>query len=332
MNSFTYSAATSVQQAVNERSQVQNGAYLGGGTNLLDNLKLGIEQPDHLIDVRHIGLDGIETLPDGGLRIGASVRNTKLAYDERVRQQYPALSEAILSGASPQLRNAATTAGNLLQRTRCYYFRDTASACNKRVPGSGCSAIAGINRIHAILGTSNRCIATHPSDMDVAMVAFDATVRTQGPKGQRAIPIAEFYVPYGEDPAKEHVLEPGELITGVDLPATQWFRNSHYVKARDRASYEFALASAAVALRVENGTVRDCRIALGGVATKPWRALAAERALRGNKANAEVFRAAVEAELKAAVPQSHNAFKVELAKRVVVQALQAVSTAQAWRK
>ncbi len=323
MNSFSYSAAASTQQAINERSKVNNAAYLGGGTNLLDNLKLGVEQPDHLIDVRHIGLDAIETLPEGGLRIGASVRNTKLAYDERVRQQYPALSQAILSGASAQLRNAATTAGNLLQRTRCYYFRDTASACNKHVPGSGCSAIAGINRIHAILGTSSKCIATHPSDMDVAMVAFDATVRTQGPKGRRAIPISEFYVAYGEDPAKEHVLEPGELITGVDLPAIPWFRNSRYVKARDRASYEFALASAAVALYVENATIRDCRIALGGVATKPWRALAAERTLRGRKSSPELFREAADAELKAAVPQSHNGFKVELSKRVIVQALQA---------
>jgi xanthine dehydrogenase YagS FAD-binding subunit len=329
MNAFSYSAATSAQQAISEHSKFKNASYLGGGTNLLDNLKLGVEQPDHLIDVRHLGLDRIEVLPNGGLRIGATVRNTKLAYDDRVRKQYPALSEAILGGASPQLRNAATTAGNLLQRTRCYYFRDTASPCNKRAPGSGCSAIQGINRIHALFGTSEKCIATHPSDMDVAMVAFDATVRTQGARGQRAIPIAEFYVPYGDDPAKENVLEPGELITGVDLPATNWFRNSRYVKARGRASYEFALASAAVALSLENGTVKDCRIALGGVATKPWRALAAERALRGNNASAESFRAAAEAELKAAVPQSQNGYKVELCKRVIVKSLQTVSVSLA---
>jgi xanthine dehydrogenase YagS FAD-binding subunit len=329
MNAFSYSAATSAQQAISEHSKFKNASYLGGGTNLLDNLKLGVEQPDHLIDVRHLGLDRIEVLPNGGLRIGATVRNTKLAYDDRVRKQYPALSEAILGGASPQLRNAATTAGNLLQRTRCYYFRDTASPCNKRAPGSGCSAIQGINRIHALFGTSEKCIATHPSDMDVAMVAFDATVRTQGARGQRAIPIAEFYVPYGDDPGKENVLEPGELITGVDLPATNWFRNSRYVKARGRASYEFALASAAVALSLENGTVKDCRIALGGVATKPWRALAAERALRGNNASAESFRAAAEAELKAAVPQSQNGYKVELCKRVIVKSLQTVSASLA---
>ncbi len=325
MNSFTYSAASNAQQALTEHSR-PNASYLGGGTNLLDNLKLGVEQPGHLIDVRHIGLDSIEVLPDGGLRIGASLQNSKLAYDDRVLKQYPALSEAILSGASPQLRNAATTAGNLLQRTRCYYFRDTASPCNKRVPGSGCAAIPGINRIHAVLGTSEKCIATHPSDMDVAMVAFDAIVRTQGPRGLRAIPIAEFYVAYGDDPAKENVLEPGELVTGVDLPATQWFRNSHYVKARDRASYEFALASAAVALDLRDGRVKDCRIALGGVATKPWRALSAERTLRGNQASVEAFQAAAEAELSAAVPQRQNGFKVELCRRVVVQSLQTVAT------
>ena len=326
MNSFTYSSASNAQQAVTERARLEDSAYLGGGTNLLDNLKLGVQQPEHLIDVRHLGLNSIEVLPNGGLRIGAGLTNSKLAYDDRVRQQYPALSEAILSGASPQLRNAATTAGNLLQRTRCYYFRDTSSACNKRVPGSGCSAIPGINRIHAILGTSEKCIATHPSDMDVAMVAFEATVRTHGARGQRSIPISDFYVAYGEDPAKENVLEAGELITGVDLPATQWFRNSHYVKARDRASYEFALSSAAVALRIENGTVKDCRIALGGVATKPWRALAAERTLRGQAATADNFRAAAEAELSAAVPQRQNGFKIELTKRVVVHSLQTVAT------
>lgn len=329
MNSFTYSAAASVQQAVSEHAKFKNASYLGGGTNLLDNLKLGVEQPDHLIDVRHLGLDRIEALPDGGVRIGASVRNTALAYDDRVRKQYPALCEAILAGASPQLRNAATTAGNLLQRTRCYYFRDTAFPCNKRMPGSGCAAIPGINRIHALLGTSEKCIATHPSDMDVALVAFDATVRTQGASGERAIPITEFYVAYGDDAAKENVLEPGELITAVDLPATHWFRNSHYVKARDRASYEFALASAAVALDVENGMVRDCRIALGGVATKPWRALTAERTLRGKSASQEAFRAAAEAELKGAVPQSQNSFKVELCKRIIVKSLQTLTTRSA---
>jgi xanthine dehydrogenase YagS FAD-binding subunit len=326
MNSFTYTAATSPQHAFAEHSRLETSSYIGGGTNLLDNLKLGVEKPTHLIDVRHIGLDRIEALPDGGLRIGAAVTNSRVAYDDRVLKQYPALSEAILSGASPQLRNAATTAGNLLQRTRCYYFRDTSSACNKRAPGSGCSAIRGINRIHAVLGTSEKCIATHPSDMDVAMVAFDAVVRTHGPQGERTIPIRDFYVAYGDDPTKENVLEPGELITAVDLPATRWFQNSHYVKARDRASYEFALASAAVALNLENGAVKECRIALGGVATKPWRALAAERSLPGKPPSEEFFRAAAEAELSAAVPQRQNGFKIELCKRVIVHSLQTAAS------
>jgi xanthine dehydrogenase YagS FAD-binding subunit len=322
MNLFSYIPATNVKQAINERAGDPHAAYLAGGTNLLDNMKLGVEQPDRLIDVRKLGYDRIENLPGGGLRIGASVTNTKLAYDDRVRRQYPLLSQSILSGASPQLRNAATTGGNLLQRTRCYYFRDLASPCNKREPGSGCAAIAGINRIHAVLGTSEKCIATHPSDMDVALVALEAVIHTQGAKGSRALPIGEFYVAYGEDPARENVLEPGELITHVELPAHPWFTRSCYKKARDRASYEFALSSAAVALDLDNGVVRDCRIALGGVATKPWRALAAEQALRGSKATPEAFRAAAEAELKAATPQKDNGFKVELCKRVIVQALQ----------
>lgn len=329
MNSFSYSSAASIQQALTEHSQNRNAAYLGGGTNLLDNWKLGVEQPDHLVDVRHVGFNKIEALPDGGLRIGAAVTNTALAYDERVQKQYPALSEAILAGASPQLRNVATTAGNLLQKTRCYYFRDTARACNKRVPGSGCSALTGVNRIHAILGTSEKCIATHPSDMDVALTTFDAVIKTQSEHGARSIPISEFYVAYGDDPAKENVLEPGELITSIDLPATGWFSNSRYVKARDRASYEFALASAAVAIQLQDGNIGDCRITLGGVATKPWRALAAERVLRGHKPSTAQFQAAADAELQAAVPQSHNGFKIQLSKRVILQSLNLTATAQA---
>jgi xanthine dehydrogenase YagS FAD-binding subunit len=328
MNLFTYIAATSPKQAVQEHAEHPHAAYLGGGTNLLDDMKLGVERPDRLIDVRKLGLDRIEGLPDGGLRIGAGVTNSALAYDERVGKSYPVLSQAILSGASPQLRNAATTAGNLLQRTRCTYFRDTASPCNKREPGSGCAAIAGVNRSHAVLGTSERCIATHPSDMDVALMALEAVIRVEGPQGPRSIPIGDFYVAYGEDPAKENVLMPGELITHVDLPATRWFARSAYRKARDRASYEFALASAAVALDLDNGVVRDCRIALGGVATRPWRALAAEQALRGAKAGDEAFRAAADAELKAAVPQKDNAFKIELCRRIVVHSLK-VATAGA---
>lgn len=321
MNPFTYVQAKTAEEALRERAANERASYLGGGTNLLDEMKLNVRQPERLIDVRKLGFDKIEPLPEGGLRIGAGVSNSAVAYDERVRRRYPVLSQAILNGASPQLRNVATTGGNLLQRTRCYYYRDAASPCNKREPGSGCSALGGINRIHAILGTSEKCIATHPSDMDVAMMALEAVIHTTGPHGDRAIPIGEFYVPYGVDPAKENVLEPGELIVAVELPATPWFSRSHYVKARDRASYEFALSSAAVALDLSGGTIRDCRIALGGVATLPWRAHAAEDVLRGKPASEASFRAAAEAELKAAIPQKDNAFKIELCKRVLVKTL-----------
>ena len=325
MNSFSYELATESGSAIKERVDNARSAYLAGGTNLLDHIKLGVERPERLVDVRKLGLDKIETLSGGGMRIGATVSNTALAYDKRVQEKFPVLSQAILSGASPQLRNMATTAGNLLQRTRCYYFRDGISPCNKRVPGSGCAALHGFNRIHAILGTSDQCIATHPSDMDVAMIALDAVVRLQGAKGERAVPLQDFYVSYGENPARENVLQPGELITAVDLPSTPWFSRSHYFKARERASYEFALSSAAVVLDVHDGAVRDCRIALGGVATKPWRAHAAENALQGGKPTEENFLAAANAELKASVAREHNGFKIELCRRVIVQALQAAA-------
>lgn len=320
MNSFTYVAVTQAGQAIDQWSA--GSAYLAGGTNLIDHLKLGVEQPQKLIDVNSLPLSTIISLPGGGMNIGATVRNSDLAYNEQIAKQYPALSQAILAGASPQLRNAATTAGNLMQRTRCNYFRDGTSPCNKRQPGSGCAAILGFNRGHAILGTSDKCIATHPSDMDVALVAFGARIFTQGPSGTRTIPIEEFYVPYGQDPAKETTLHPGELIIGVQLPSTAWFARSCYVKARDRASYEFALASAAVALDLDGQTIREARVALGGVATKPWRAVAAEAALKGAHANDDAYRAAAEAELKPAVAQKDNAFKIELCKRVIVRALQ----------
>jgi xanthine dehydrogenase YagS FAD-binding subunit len=327
MNAFTYFAANSPESAVGEHTANPHAAYLGGGTNLIDDIKLHVEQPDRLIDVRKIGLDQIKPASGGGFLIGASVTNSDLAYNEQIKKAYPALSEAILAGASPQLRNVATTAGNLLQRTRCYYFRDAenASPCNKRNPGSGCAAIGGYNRIHAVLGTSDKCIATHPSDMDVAMMALDAVIHTHSASGDRTIPVADFYVAYGEDPARENVLKPGELITGVELPATAWFARSRYAKARDRASYEFALASAAVALDIDNGTIRDCRIALGGVATKPWRALAAEKKLKGQKAGEELFRSAAAAEMKPAVPQKFNAFKIEMAQRLLADTLSKVA-------
>jgi xanthine dehydrogenase YagS FAD-binding subunit len=327
MNPFSYFSAKSPEQAIGEFAAHPQGCYLGGGTNLIDNLKLNILQPDRLIDVRKIGLDQITSGNDGSLKIGASVTNSDLAYHPLVRKNYPVLSQAILAGASPQLRNAATTAGNLLQKTRCYYFRDAdnASPCNKRHPGSGCAAIDGFNRIHAVLGTSNKCIATHPSDMDVALMALDAVILAQSSAGNRSIPIADFYIAYGEDPARENVLQPGELITSVLLPPTAWFARSAYEKARDRASYEFALASAAVVLDMDNGTIRDCRVALGGIATKPWRALEAEKMLRGNKAGDDLFRSAADAELKPAVPQKYNAFKIEMARRILAGTLKKVS-------
>jgi len=294
---------------------------LAGGTTLIDLIKLHVEKPAHLVDVTGLPLAQISDLPGGGVRIGALVKNSDLAHDARIQKSYPVLSEALLSGASPQLRNMATTAGNLMQRTRCYYFRDTATACNKREPGSGCSAIDGYNRIHAVLGTSGKCIAAHPSDMCVAMAALDAQIRVQGPRGERVIPLTEFYIPYGEDPARETVLEHGELITAVDLPALPFAARSHYLKVRDRASYAFALASAAVALDVQGGKIAQARIALGGVGTKPWRSLDAEKALAGRAPGPDAYRAAAEAALKGAKGYKDNGFKVELAKRTVVRCL-----------
>lgn len=326
MHPFTYVAVTNQGQAIDALGGRPGAAFLAGGTNLLDDMKLGVERPDHLVDVNRLPLDRVEELPDGGLRVGALVRNSDLAWNEVVRKRYPVLSEALLSGASPQLRNMATTGGNLLQRTRCTYFRDVVYPCNKRRPGSGCSAIPGYNRGHAILGTSDKCIATHPSDMCVAMAALDAVIRLAGPGGERAVPISEFYVPYGQDPARENVMRHGELITSVDLPALPWATRSHYLKVRDRASYEFALASAAVVLDLDGQTVRQARIALGGVATKPWRALEAEKALAGQQVGREAFAGAADAALREARPQKFNAFKVELTRRTITRALHTVAS------
>ena len=327
MHPFQYTRATDADAAIRSVAGDPHATFLAGGTGLVDLMKLNVETPAAVVDVNRLLSEKVEALPGGGVRIGANVRNSDLAYHDLIRKPYPALSEALLSGASAQLRNMATTAGNLLQRTRCYYFRDPASPCNKRQPGSGCAALEGFNRIHAVLGTSDRCIATHPSDMDVAMVALDAVVRTRRPDGsERAIPIGDFYVSYGDDPAKENVLEHGELITSVDLPAGPRAARSHYLKVRDRASYEFALASAAVAVEIDaGGTIRSARIALGGVATQPWRSTAAEAAIIGMRASDDVFGPAAEAALKGAVPRQFNAFKVELAKRTLLRALQTVT-------
>jgi xanthine dehydrogenase YagS FAD-binding subunit len=290
-------------------------------------MKLNVETPSRVIDINRLPFDKVEATSDGGLEIGATVRNSDLAHDRIVQRDYSVLSQALLAGASAQLRNMATTAGNLLQRTRCMYFRDTAMPCNKREPGSGCPAITGSNRTLAILGTSEQCIATNPSDMCVAMAALEATIHVQGAKGSRAIPFAEFHLLPGSTPNRETVLEPGDLITHVTLPPPVARSKHAYLKLRDRASYEFALASAAVVLTIGDGKVTRARIALGGVGTKPWRSPEAEAALVGRVADQASFRKAAEAALLDAKPQSENGFKVELARRCLTYALQTAATA-----
>lgn len=302
----------------------QQGAdvrFMGGGTTLIDLMKLNVETPDRVLDINRLPLDKIETTPDGGLRIGATVRNSDLANHPKVQKDYAVLSQAILNGASAQIRNMATVGGNLLQRTRCVYFRDTAMPCNKREPGSGCPAITGHNRTLAILGASEHCIATNPSDMCVAMAALEASIHVQGPKGSRAIPFGDFHVLPGNTPHLETVLEPGDLITHVTLPPPVVGSKQLYLKLRDRASYEFALASAAVVLTIAAGRITRARIALGGVGTKPWRSPEAEAELIGKAATETIFRQAAEAALRGAKPQSENKFKLELAKRCLTHAL-----------
>ena len=316
-------AAGAIAAAAKSKT-AQQGAdvrFLGGGTTLLDLMKLNVETPDRLLDINRLPLDQIEATPEGGLRIGATVRNSDLAYHAKVEKEYAVLSQAILQGASPQIRNMATVGGNLLQRTRCVYFRDTAMACNKREPGSGCPAITGHNRTLAILGASEHCIATNPSDMNVAMAALEATIHVHGPKGQRAVAFHDFHLLPGNTPERETVLEPGELITYVTLPPPVAGSKQLYVKLRDRASYEFALASAAVVLSVANGKITRARIALGGVGTKPWRSPEAEAALTGTTASDATFHQAAEAALRGAKPQSENGFKIELAKRCLIYTL-----------
>jgi xanthine dehydrogenase YagS FAD-binding subunit len=320
---FRYERSADAAAAVALLAGAPDGAFLGGGTNLVDLMKLGVATPDVLVDVRELTSREVTDLPDGGLRIGAGVPNADLAADPRVRERFPVLSQALLAGASGQLRNRATTGGNLLQRTRCGYFTDVTKPCNKRRPGSGCGALEGVHRNHAILGQTldgpGTCVATHPSDMAVAMVALDAVVRVLGPDGERAVPIADLHRLPGDDPSRDTTLRHGELITAIDLPALDML--SRYRKVRDRASFAFALVSVAAALRVEDGAVADVRLALGGVAHKPWRATAAERALRGRPATEESFAAAADAELAAATPLRDNAWKVPMARNVVVRTL-----------
>jgi xanthine dehydrogenase YagS FAD-binding subunit len=328
MELFQIKRATDVKQAI-ESAQMhpdgpQGGAsirFLAGGTTLLDLMKLDVERPAQVIDIHRLALDRVEAIDGGGVTIGATMRNADLANHPLIKTHYPVLSQALLSGASAQLRNMATTGGNLMQRTRCVYFRDTATPCNKRESGSGCSAIDGFNRNLAILGTSDRCIATNPSDMSVAMTALEATIHVESTQGKRSIAIDDFFLLPGTTPQHETALAPGELITHVTLPAPVPGNRSVYLKLRDRASYEFALASAAVVATVSSGKIDHVRIALGGVGVKPWRSREAEAALLGRAPDATAFQAAAEAALQSARPQSQNRFKVELAKRCLQHTL-----------
>ena len=331
MQPFELITVTAVPDAVEAQagaSTAQQGApirFIAGGTNLVDYMKLNVETPRRLVDINSLPLDRIETTADGGLKIGGLARNSDVAHHQAVVKQYPVLSQALLAGASAQLRNMATTAGNLLQKTRCMYYRDTAYGCNKRQPGSGCSAIGGHNRMLALLGTSDKCIASNPSDQNIALAALDATVHITGVQGERAVPMAKFFLLPGSTPERETVLEPGDLITHLTLPALPPGARSQYLKLRDRASYEFALASAAVVLELQGGRIALARVALGGVGAVPWRSVAAEKALEGKPPTPAHFRAAAEAALHGARPQSQNGFKVELAKRCLVHALTQVS-------
>lgn len=332
MRSFDYARADSTGQAVSTHGANEQAAYLAGGTTLLDLVKIDIMRPDQVVDINRLDLNEIETLNDGRTRIGALVTNTALARDERITRDYAVLSEALLSGATTQLRNKATTAGNVMQRVRCPYFRDGVSSCNKREPGSGCAAIEGHNRsVHAVLGTSEHCIATHPSDMCVAMAAIGATITVEGPEGQRDIDFLDFHLLPGDTPEREHNLKPGELITHVTLDAPLEDSRSHYLKLRDRASYQFALASSAVIVRLDGDTIREARVALGGVGTRPWRAHEAEQALKGQKASEATFQKAAKIALQGATPHEHNAFKIPLGQQAIVRNLTTL-TAQADRR
>jgi xanthine dehydrogenase YagS FAD-binding subunit len=327
MHTFQFTRAEDNAAAINAGAQAktaQQGAdvrFLAGGTTLIDLMKLNVETPTKVVDINRLPLDRIEEVPGSGLKIGAAVRNSDLAHHAAVQRDYAVLSQAILAGASPQIRNMATTAGNLLQRTRCMYFRDTAMPCNKREPGSGCPAITGSNRMLAILGTSEHCIATNPSDMCVALAALEATIHIQGPKASRVVPIGDFHLLPGSTPNRETVLEPGDLITHVTLPPPTAGSKQVYLKLRDRVSYEFALASAAIVVNAADGKITRVRIALGGVGTKPWRAHEAEAVLAGHPANDANLRKAADAAFHGARPQSENKFKIELAKRCLIHAM-----------
>ena len=319
MNRFEYVRAGTVAEAVGAFGA--GDRFIAGGTNLIDLMKYEVEKPGRLIDITQLPLKGIDEA-EGGLRLGALATNAAVAYDPRVAERYPLLRNAILAGASAQLRNAATTGGNLLQRTRCYYFYDAGTPCNKREPGSGCPAIGGINRIHAIFGTSDQCIATHPSDMCIALAALEATVRVSGPAGERSIPFAEFHRLPGNEPQRDTNLKDGEIVVSVDLPEQGFAKNYTYLKLRDRLSYAFALVSVAAALDLDGDTIKTARLALGGVAHKPWRNLQAEAELAGKPATRETFAKVADMIVAEAKPQSGNGFKIELARRAIVRGLE----------
>ncbi|MDB5118027.1 MAG: FAD-binding molybdopterin dehydrogenase [Mucilaginibacter sp.] len=310
-------------QATIRWGMLKDTKYIAGGTNMLDLMKLNIETPKQVIDINKLTFNKIEATKTGGVLIGALVKNSDLAYDPTIKSKYPVLAEALLSGASPQLRNMASVGGNIMQRTRCPYFYSTDFACNKRVPGSGCSAITGFNRNNAVLGTSDKCIATHPSDMCVAMAALGATIHLQGPAGLRTIAFSDFHLLPGQTPHLEYNLKQGELITHVEIPPLPATAKSHYLKVRDRASYEFALTSTAVILDIQNGRIKNASVAFGGIGTKPWRSTLAEKVLIGAQANEQTYRTAAEAALSQAKGYKDNTFKIELAKRTLVRALKA---------
>ncbi|SDM08123.1 xanthine dehydrogenase YagS FAD-binding subunit [Modicisalibacter muralis] len=321
MREFAFQPTARIDQAVQAHASDAGAAFIAGGTTLIDLVKLDVMRPARLVDVSRLPLDDVERLDDGRLRIGATVTNTDLAHHPLVTEHYPLLSQALLSGASTQLRNMATTAGNVMQRTRCPYFRDVAAACNKRQRGSGCDALHGINRMHAVLGVSEHCIATHPSDMCVAMAALGATLTLEGPNGTREMAFGDFHRLPADRPDLEHELEEGELITHVTLDTPVEGAGSHYLKLRERASYEFALASAGAVVAVKDGTIDEARLALGGVGTKPWRAVEAEKALRDQPAETATFERAAEVAMRGAIPREHNAFKIPLARQAIARAL-----------
>ncbi|MEQ7921063.1 xanthine dehydrogenase family protein subunit M [Xanthomonas sp. WHRI 1810A] len=324
MNPFSYSKPTDVSQAINLSGPATR--FIAGGTNLLDLMKENIARPEHLIDITGLPLSDVQETATGGLMIGALVSNADLAWHPLIEQRYPLLSQAVLAGASPQLRNMASTGGNLLQRTRCYYFYDSTVPCNKREPGTGCPAKDGLNRIHAILGASNDCVATHPSDMCVALAALEAVVHVEGRAGKRQIEFADFHRLPGDTPERDNQLADDELITAVELPPAGFVQHSHYLKIRDRASYAFALISVAAALELDGDVIRDVRLTLGGVAHKPWRDKAVEASMKGQTVSRETFVAAADAMLRDAQPLEHNAFKIKLARRAIVRALSDAAT------